>query len=190
MGAQSVQGLVALSTILAAVLLDSPFGHGYHELASPLGVVFALWGVALAFFWWRAIAERRTLERKVLEQKASSGVVEKSEFLADPNEDEEAAEYYLKKFRSEGVSDGEELRLLVTVSKIPGEKIGQVSTHVRKLYQCKSVEIDETGVFVKKKRLKAFLQPLPLAKGNLLSVSRALYRLVLDHGVAVEVSRV
>ena len=114
----------------------------------------------------------------------------KYEYLSDPNEAEDAADYYTGEFRKRGVADDEPLRLVVYVSRIPKAKLAAVEADVRRLYDCASVEHGERGLVFKKATLTARLQPLRFERPQLVNAARALYRLMLDHGVAVEITLV
>jgi hypothetical protein len=111
-----------------------------------------------------------------------------AEFLADPNEDQEAADFFMAKFRKEGIRPGGPLSLVVRVTKIPTEKLEAVEAAVRKLYDSEHVERGRTGFLIKKARLAVYLRPVALERPNLLKVARAMYRLILDHGVTVEIA--
>jgi len=110
-----------------------------------------------------------------------------AEHLADPNEAEHAADHYMAEFRSHGVAEGDSLNLVVYVSGVQKLKLGAVESDVTRLYDCSHVERGERGLVFKKATLTAHLKPMKFERGNLVKAARALYRLILDHEVTVEI---
>ncbi|MFC5576661.1 hypothetical protein ACFPOA_01365 [Lysobacter niabensis] len=110
------------------------------------------------------------------------------EYLAEPDEADQAADYYMKQFASEGAAIGQPIELVVDVSKIPPEKLSDIERRVRELYQCTRVEHGKAGFF-KKPSLRAFLQPMPFDRANMLSSASSLYRLILDEDVTVSIEK-
>lgn len=114
----------------------------------------------------------------------------KAEYLADPNEAEQAADHYMTEFLARGAVVGDSLNLVVHVSGIQKPKLTAVESEVLRLYDCAHVERGERGFFLKKATLTAHLKPVPFDRINLLKAARALYRLILDHEVSVDITLV
>jgi len=110
-----------------------------------------------------------------------------AQFLADPNEDQEAADFYLEKFGKEGVEMGGPLHLVVRVSKIPLEKLNAVEAKLNAFYDCARLERGQSGLIFKKPTVAAYLEPGKLERDYLLGAARSLYRLILEEDVAVEI---
>jgi hypothetical protein len=111
-----------------------------------------------------------------------------ADFLTDPNEDQEAADFYMKKFQQEGALEGSALNLVVRVTKIPSSKLNAVESKILKLYDCSRIERGESGFLFKKASITAYLHPIKFERNNLLLAARALYRLILEDGVTVEIT--
>lgn len=111
----------------------------------------------------------------------------KVEYLVDPNEAEDAADHYLREFRKRGVSEGSDLSLVVHITGIEKSKLAAVEADVLRLYECAHVERGERGMIFKKATLAAYLKPIRFERQYLLKAARALYRLILDHEVTVEI---
>lgn len=112
-----------------------------------------------------------------------------AEFLADPNEDQMAADFYMEKFRKEGTPEGGELSLAVFVTMVPAEKLNAVEASVRSLYECSRIERGESGFIFKKPKITAILKPIKFERDELLKAARALYRIILEHEVTVRIER-
>jgi hypothetical protein len=117
-------------------------------------------------------------------------VTEHFEFLADPNEAEDAADHYMKKFGSTGAHAGQSISLVINVTQIPPEKLNKVERRVRELYDCIRVEPSKTGLIFKKPSLRAYLTPMAFERSNLVAAARALYRLILDEDVTVSLEKI
>ena len=109
------------------------------------------------------------------------------EFLADPNEAEEAADFHVKQFLDEGFKAGAILHLIVIVAGIPFEKMAAVESRFLELFDCSFVERGKSGLFVKKGKIVGHLKPMEFQRDNLVKAAHALYRLILDEDVSVEI---
>jgi len=108
------------------------------------------------------------------------------EFLAEPDEAEQAADYHLKAFQAEGARIGEPISLVVKVSQIPEEKTSRVEARIREYFDCARLEKGMGGIpFFKQPTIHAYLKPMAFERANLVASSESLYRLILDENVAV-----
>lgn len=73
------------------------------------------------------------------------------------------------------------------MTRIPLEKLNTVESKVVQLFDCASIERGETGILFKKAKLAAYLRPVSFERENLLRAARALYRVILEEEVTVEI---
>lgn len=112
-----------------------------------------------------------------------------AEFLADPDEAEHAADYYMKEFEAKGALIGQPVSLVVNVSQIPPEKMSRVEHRICELYDCIRLEKGKTGFIFKKPSIRAYLKPMHFERANLLAAAESLYRLILDEEVIVSIEK-
>jgi hypothetical protein len=174
-------GLTLLSTLLATFAIDFALDlqNGGRGLGEPIGLVFLAWAGVLVYGWVRVLSDPpRRASVEDIDPNAPA------EYLADPNEDQEAADFYLAKLLSEGANAGSRVSLVVRVSRIQPEDLASVEARVRELYDCARVEREGDDA------LLAYLKPVKLERENLLKACRAMFRIILDEGVTVEIEGV
>jgi hypothetical protein len=110
------------------------------------------------------------------------------EYIAEPDEAENAADFHLQQFAVEGASLGNPIDLVLNVSGIPQDKLNAVERRTRELCQCTRIEHRKAGLF-RKASFRAFLLPMAFSRDNMLSCSKALYRLILEHEVTVSLEK-
>ena len=109
-----------------------------------------------------------------------------AEYLASPDEAEQAADYYMMHFAQQGAVIGRPITLVVKVSKIKPKRLATVENTVRMFYNCAQLESKASGFF-KKLVLRAVLSPLAFDRDNVLIAAKSLYRLILQEDVAVAI---
>ena len=104
-------------------------------------------------------------------------------YLADENEREEGAKFFTNEF-----SENSNKTLIFHVGPFENASISeQIERYVNSKLQVQSMTTSEKGFFTKKKLMSFTLKPQFINQANMLTVSNAMYDLILALDVTVNV---
>lgn len=105
----------------------------------------------------------------------------KGQYIADENEREEGAKYYLDRF-GEGLSKS----ITITVGQFRDKNLlEKTASYINHKLNVSSLETKEVGFFTKKTVLNVKLQPQIISYKNMLSITNVQYDLILAFEVSV-----
>lgn len=111
-----------------------------------------------------------------------------AEFLADENEREDGADYYIAEF-GKSRKPGEPINLLFKVGPIKDEKtLTDIQSFVQSSLSCRKFTVEKAGFLFKRPLLIAELSSIPLTREQMLKITNTQYDVILRFEVKVEVN--